>query len=515
MNKTQTAHYAVVCPTAQTENKHSFFASYNTQAPADLWLSIYFPALSAFALKLSTQQSSAFVIYENNAGKQVICFTNPFANEAGIEVGMTLNTAYALKGTIAAYPREQQEEYKILKNLAQWAMQISPQVSLHYSSAICIEVRSSLRLFGGLYRLLQSTKEQLLQNGHQCTLAITPTPLASYLLSAHGQEQIILKKENLSSHLGTLSLDALGIDTKSTKKLHRLGVHTGQAIFRLPRSGLARRYGLALLTHIDHMLGVRKQILPLISPKSLFYKEHELPIEVSDITILSKYFEKLLDSFIQHLVQQDTWSKEIELQIYHAKIPTTRIKILSSSATRRKTLWFNLINEYLQHTPLPSSSEKVALCCNTFITAIAENRSLLLHAKQHKEDWDSALDQIYARLGEQACYRVRLIEDHRPECAQQPHDLHVSNNPHTEITKIIFCKNPRPIWLSNELKRISTAFKKRITLLSGAERIESGWWDNSPVRRDYFIAVDQNHTQLWIYKELSHKPQWYLHGYFS
>jgi len=68
-----------------------------------------------------------------------------------------------------------------------------------------------------------------------------------------------------------------------------------------------------------------------------------------------------------------------------------------------------------------------------------------------------------------------------------------------------------------------------LTLESGPERIESGWWDNRPIARDYYIARARNGTRLWIYHERPgctrgrargtspprSPPRWFLHGLFS
>jgi protein ImuB len=47
------------------------------------------------------------------------------------------------------------------------------------------------------------------------------------------------------------------------------------------------------------------------------------------------------------------------------------------------------------------------------------------------------------------------------------------------------------------------------------ERIESGWWDDDNVRRDYFIARSPQGARLWIYRELGSGRRWFLHGVFA
>jgi protein ImuB len=72
-----------------------------------------------------------------------------------------------------------------------------------------------------------------------------------------------------------------------------------------------------------------------------------------------------------------------------------------------------------------------------------------------------------------------------------------------------------------------------LRLLSGPERIESGWWDGEAVARDYFIAGDEEGALLWVYRQrlqataaaegisqgspgTAQPPaHWFLHGWFG
>ena len=54
-----------------------------------------------------------------------------------------------------------------------------------------------------------------------------------------------------------------------------------------------------------------------------------------------------------------------------------------------------------------------------------------------------------------------------------------------------------------------------LTLLDGPERIESGWWDDFDVTRDYFVARDDSGVKLWIFRERNDQKNWFLHGVFN
>jgi protein ImuB len=54
-----------------------------------------------------------------------------------------------------------------------------------------------------------------------------------------------------------------------------------------------------------------------------------------------------------------------------------------------------------------------------------------------------------------------------------------------------------------------------LQLTDGPERLESGWWDDDGIARDYFIAVNPQGACLWVYRNRSGDHGWYLHGMFG
>ena len=83
---------------------------------------------------------------------------------------------------------------------------------------------------------------------------------------------------------------------------------------------------------------------------------------------------------------------------------------------------------------------------------------------------------------------------------------------------------PRPLWLvtpPQPLAEVDGRPCRRgpLKLLTGPERIESGWWDSGEasgdIRRDYFIALSSDGCWLWIYRDARLPGGWFLHGLFS
>jgi protein ImuB len=107
---------------------------------------------------------------------------------------------------------------------------------------------------------------------------------------------------------------------------------------------------------------------------------------------------------------------------------------------------------------------------------------------------------------------LALCPEHRPELAWREvapgEDAPVAEFP------------PRPAWLLERPRPLPTRAAQPwldgpLDLLAGPERIESGWWDAQPVRRDYYLARAASGTRVWVYREHAEPARWFLHGIFA
>ena len=90
--------------------------------------------------------------------------------------------------------------------------------------------------------------------------------------------------------------------------------------------------------------------------------------------------------------------------------------------------------------------------------------------------------------------------------------------------KVAADSNPsRPLWLLPIPQALperagSPQWHGPLKLLSRAERLESGWWDEGEggatgdVRRDYFVARNPLGQWAWVFRNAD---GWFLHGLFA
>ena len=136
------------------------------------------------------------------------------------------------------------------------------------------------------------------------------------------------------------------------------------------------------------------------------------------------------------------------------------------------------------------------------------------------------MERLNARMGE-ACVRgVATVAEHRPQYAWRP--VSVSDTaprgtvrPDGGNEQPLPLKLWRPLWLLQEPERLASddarpLYQGPLTLLDGPERLESGWWDDDGIARDYFVALTVNGVHLWIYQDRNKQAAfWYLHGIFG
>lgn len=78
----------------------------------------------------------------------------------------------------------------------------------------------------------------------------------------------------------------------------------------------------------------------------------------------------------------------------------------------------------------------------------------------------------------------------------------------------------RPLWLLSQPRLLAErdGMPRRrgpLRLCGDVERIETGWWEEGEIGRDYYAAYDAHGVLLWIFRERGGPHRWFLHGFFG
>jgi protein ImuB len=190
-----------------------------------------------------------------------------------------------------------------------------------------------------------------------------------------------------------------------------------------------------------------------------------------------------------------------------------------------------LLAERLARVTLPAPALTLALTVDRLHPFAAINASLLPQPAQGgaSTDWLQLAETLHARLGSERVFQLQAVDDHRPECAWRAVPLAVDGSDAktpalpSQPRPLLLLPTPQPLPARGEQPHFPPQ-REPLTLVTGPERIECGWWDaggpaaGSPARavhRDYFVARNARGQWLWIYRDLAAPRGWFLHGLFA
>lgn len=425
---------------------------------------------------------------------------------------MAVSAAYALTGNLTVLARDEKREAAALEKIATWAGQFTPTISITRPSALLLEIQGCIKLFGGFENLLSKVKMGLEELGYISNLASAPTPTGALFLARSGFELYAANHETLKNHLFRLVLDVLDCDETAIESLGRMGIYTLSDCLRLPRDGLARRFGQGLLDEIDRALGrLPDPREPFVAPEE-FSSTLELPYPVPDVEPLLFGIKRMICELGGFLASRNAGVMKLVVQLKHEDHPVTKVSLGLSMPSRDTQHLLALLRERFSSVNLPDRVVSLALTAEETAQLAPRNFSLFGDKEGTKENRLAMVERLRARLGENAVSGLQLYPDHRPELAWR------ESEPGTEAIAIETLV--RPVWLLRKPRQLALAadmpvLDGSLTLLSGPERIESGWWDGFDITRDYFIAAGSEGAKYWIYRERQDNPSWYLHGIFA
>ena len=481
-----------------------------------LWLALYLPQLPLeCASSTAAEHSAAQLVYEASASKQTVYRLNEKAASTGIEPGMPLTAARSLCSDLLAIERDTRREQSALYNLALWALQFTSKVSLEPPDGLILEIGASLTLFGGLASLQQSILQELDTIGYSAFFAIAPVAAAAWLLALNHRSKIIIDTQQLRHELLQLPLSLLTIPRDKKTALYRLGLRTIADCQRLPRAGLAQRLGPDLLKTIDQALGQRSEVRKFIDPPDHFKAQILLPEPVAQIQPLMFILQRLLRQLCGYLRARDAATQGLRLGLIRPSLSVEWLQLTLLQPSRDPQHLLKLWQEKLERHNLQSAVEGLELQVRQLLPLQPQTDDLLVMRQKSSLSFIQMLERLKSRLGESLVQQPVCTADHRPERSGR---LELFPTPSTATDKH---KATRPFWLLPEPQPLQQASDGRpllqgvLTLLSGPERIESGWWDGYGQRRDYYIAHNPQQQRLWIYRTLKQPQRWFLHGYFS
>ncbi len=520
-----------------------------------LWIGLYFPLLSleSFAATLPVAQRpmpTALVDAHR------IVAANAAARSLGVKRGLKRATALAIAPHITLAEADAARDVQALTAAAHVALAFTPSVHcelrLGAAPSVLLEVQASLRYFGGAAALMQRLRSALAPLDHRVKLASAPTAQGAALLARLRDDLHCADLAALTRTLDPAPVWLLGPGREHWDALEGMGLRTVGELRRMPRGGLARRFGEVLLDELDRALGQRPDPRVWLTLPDTFESRLEL-FALADTTeqVLSGA-GVLLQRLVAWARAQHAQVRRFSLRMQHEPRRQRRhdqpdtpafseLPVALAEPSCDSAHLLLLLRERLGRRPLPAATLELRLYCADVQRSAAPNTELFPTPRSEHEGLIRLIERLQARLGDAQVQRLQAVQDHRPERSSIVCTVDASVFGRERAAKAPSAKAPaappalpalytlatRPVWLLPqpeplpERDDVPLLQGRELQLLCGPERIESGWWDRALAERDYYIAQTDEGALVWLYRSRLPQPEgsalqgWFLHGRFA
>ena len=489
------------------------------------------------------------------ASKKRIGWCNPAASQSGIQIGMSEANAWSLAANLQIHERDPVREERALHEAALWALHFTPHVKLHdlperSCDGFLAEIAPSLRLFGGIENLRRQLVDGVLALGFEVRWAVAPTATGAWLSAKNARSitaDTLFEYERAGRHdrqhaRHTLpqaffdKLDALPVQVVENAQTHLptltgIGCNTVGQLRSLPRAGLARRFGEAMLSEIDRAYGHAIEAHRWFQAPEKVDLRLELPARVDNTAALLFAARRLAVQLVGWLTARQMSVAGITLWLHHDSVRrhdhySTPVEINLATPSRDLDHLSLLLRERMVNVVLISPVIEIGLIADRLVAHAAPNTELFPTAANDTENIGKLVERLQSRLGNDAVRQLTVAADHRPERNHAVVEPGRRRSTRPSAAKKVFNRSSlmRPAWLLPDPLALSTYghkpfYQGRLLLLAGPERIEAGWWDDALAVRDYFIAENERHSLLWIFRLRPdagrQETGWFLHGFFA
>ena len=467
------------------------------------WAAIVLPDLALDAIRRTGANPDApLALIEGPPQRRVIQACTVAASKAGVRPGQALAAARALLPTLIALDDDIARTDTLRDLLVAWAYRYSGEVALLAPDVLVLEVGGSLTLFGPWPSFEQRLRADLSALGITHRMALAPLPRAAVVFAEHHDGFAVTGANPMRQALRHVPLVHArlpdGTEWFATLGLHRLG-----DVFALPRAGIARRCGAAFIEYLDRLQGNAPDPLPRYRPPDQFEAKVEFDAPLRSMEGLLFPLRRLINDLCVFLAARDGGVDAIEVVFAHDECAPTTITLRTPAPERDAAQWLGLVRLRMEHLSLPAPVAGVGVIARALPPFVPVIGGLFDLGVTAALTWPQLVARLQARMGDGALKTFFPTADHRPEKAWTTN----------ATAAVLLDTGPRPLWL---LPRPMPLRDRAPQIESGPERIESGWWEGSEARRDYYVLETSLGQYAWAFRPpgVTEGP-WLLHGWFA
>jgi protein ImuB len=492
------------------------------------WFYLHFPHLygETWCQPFHSPQPLALI---NEKGGYIVD-VNPAAEKSGVTSQMLVNTAFCLAPAIQIDIIRPDKAQQALLRVARLAYRFSAWIGLEPPDGLYLEVATMRKLFGGLAAIREQLLALFQELHYTLKVAAAPTPKAAHLL-AHSGAELCLDQANLMATLQRIDVNCLNVSARTAERLQKLGLQTVHDVLQLPSGDLAYRIDGELADYLNKVTGRQPwQPRPVQMPEH-FSLQANLEQEIENLHSLLFPLSAAVKKYCQFMQNRCLVSQSLKISLRHRQHTDTPLPIQLATADNRTDTWLYMLSQCAERVKLAAPVTGFMLKAATFEAIPPSSLQLFSHLpgmqgmsnEQHPDSEEARaylLNRLTGRIGANHIHFTNLTEDPRPE-----HQTAYSFQPFPDKNSVAKKTLPattttwqqpaisQPLWL---LTPPRPATIQHYRILRGPLRLDTGWWDNQPAQRDYYIGLEQRQDSPalhWLFRTTD--KEWFIHGIFS
>ena len=463
----------------------------------------------------------------HDGNRRVIDAVDTAATALGLRPGMAVAHAMAVVPGLHVLEADPADDAAALERLARWCQRATPLAAPDAPDGIWLDIAGCAHLWGGEQALLDHLVGRLAQDGITARAAVADTPGAAHAVARHGGEHRIVPAGAQADAIASFPIAALRLPVDMVATLRRLGFEQVDALARVPRALIARRFGPLPGRRLDQAHGrVPEPLQPLAHETPLQHRIAFLePLLTADA--LSTATACLLDPVCAAMERAHLGARRIDLLFERVDGAVLATRIGTARPNRDPRHLARLLDAHLETVDPGLGIDAMRL-----IVPLAETLLWQQDDAGNSTDVSALVDRLANRLGADRVYRAAPVESDVPERAVRrvPALARASAGGAWIIeapTRLFH--PPHPVvalaGLPDHPPRAFTWRRRRYSIrrADGPERIYGEWWrrdtENEAIR-DYFRVEDEDGSRFLLFRQgdgvdlRTGGLSWYLQGIF-
>jgi protein ImuB len=339
-------------------------------------------------------------------------------------------------------------------------------------------------------------------------------------------ETFIVPPGQQAEALLMLPIRALRLADDVAQTLKELGVERIDQLLALPRESLPGRLGTHVLQQWDRAVGERDELIEPVRPCEPIILNEDFEHPTHDRGQLTQVLQSLIQRLTGMLAERNEGLQRLDVRFLldnHTEQDVS-LGMLRPAASAEHVM--DLLCLRLERLKLDANVAGLRLHAVT-IGLLETHQHQLFECEddvQSRRELARLIDRLSSRLGAGRVVHPRLHDDAQPELALRWESA--AANGSTSPPVVV---RYRPLRLYSKPLRIEVMsvvpegppirfrWERELHTVArywGPERIETGWWREDFIRRDYYRVETQSGQRFWLFRRRE-EEDWYLQGEFG